>query len=116
MNTMNQKLVRLLTRILLPSLILLLLIFTTHPYKLPIILLVVPFLLIFIIIYQTITVFLANLLGKTRKRQRINAAILAGGIVILALLESIRQLSIRDLIIIIVLIVALSFYIRRIDI
>lgn len=116
MSSLSQKLVRITLTGIVPIVFLVVLLLTTNPYHLPIVLLVLPFLLIFFITYQAISlVFSRSFQGSDKKKQRLNASMFAGAIVTLALLESIRQLSWRDLIIITVLIIGLSFYIRRVD-
>lgn len=116
MTTLSQKLVRILLTGVIPLVFLITLLLTTNPYHLPIVLLVLPFLLIFFITYQGISLlFSKSRLTNNKKKQKVNASLFAGAIVTLALLESIRQLSWRDLIIITILIVGLSFYIRRVN-
>jgi FlaA1/EpsC-like NDP-sugar epimerase len=113
---MSQKLVRLVIRCLLALGLLVLLLLTTNPYHLPLVLLILPFVLIFAVIYEGMLAIGLSISGQSsKKRRQINALILSGGIITLALLQSIRQLSLRDLIIIILLIAGLAFYVRRID-
>ena len=113
---MKQKLVRTSLKLILPLSLLVLILLTTNPYRLPLVLLVLPFLLILYGTYQFIYIVAGRLFKRTsKKKQQFNAAIFAGGIVTLALLQSIRQLSIRDVIIILILIFSLSFYVKRID-
>jgi hypothetical protein len=116
MTPLRQKLVRLILISVLPLSLLILLILGTNPYKLPLIGLMIPFSLIFFIVYQSVYWALGNTSLKARQRRRkLNAAIFAGALVTLALLQSVRQLSARDLIIIIVLIASLWFYVRRVE-
>lgn len=51
----------------------------------------------------------------TARKRKLSAVIFAAGILTLALLQSIRQLSGKDLIIISVLVISLTFYLRRIE-
>lgn len=114
---MKQTLVSLLTYLLLPLILLFLLFITTNPYQLPLAVLIIPFVLLFIISFQCSLIVLAKLYKtESKRRLRLNAIIIAGGLSVMALLQSIRQLSVQDLIIIVCLIAILSFYARRIDI
>ncbi len=112
----KQKLVRrgMITLISLSFLVLLLL--TTNPYHLPIVVLLFPFLLIFLVSYETVYLISSKLTDIEHKnKQRLGSGIIAGALVTLALLQSIRELSPRDLIIIVILVIGMSFYLLRID-
>lgn len=116
MKPLRQKLVRPVLITFVSVVFLAVLLLTTNPYHLPLIVLILPFLLIFVVIYEVIRlVFLKSDLEEHKKKQRFNASIFAGGIVTLALLQSIRQLSLKDVIIIVILIIGASLYLRRID-
>lgn len=116
MSSKKQILKRATLYILLPVLGLFLLLNTTNPYELPLAALIIPFVLIFVIVFHSSFLLLSLLYKKSSdKRHKLNAAIIAIGISLMALLQSIKQLSIQDLIILVCLIVILSFYTRRID-
>lgn len=87
----------------------------TNPYKLPLFLLLIPFFLFGIGSF----VFL-NELSKTwpisNRKRKVLSAILTSILLLGALLQSIRQLSVRDILILLALFVGLSFYLRRLDI
>lgn len=116
MHILKQKLVRTILIEILAIGLFIVLVLTTNPYRLPLALLVVPFVLIFIVFYQGLILVSLKSKGEYQtKKQKLIATIFASSIITLALLQSIRQLSVRDLIIIIVLAVGLSLYLRRID-
>jgi hypothetical protein len=116
MHESKQKLVRALLNGVIALGLLVLLLLTTNPYHLPIIALLLPFLLVFVITYEAVfLIFSRSPIRGHKHKQRLNAVVVAGGLVGLALLQSIRELSLRDLIIIVVLVLGLSFYLLRID-
>lgn len=88
----------------------------TNPESLPLPLLVIPFLLLFAALYLTVKLLLdryfSNLYGRPLKGV---AFTLAGLPVLLIILQSIGQLSIRDLLITLGLVLGLIFYFRKTD-
>jgi hypothetical protein len=86
----------------------------TDPYKLPLILLTVPFLLLTALIYLVCRAVLGKLIGRKGKTHY-TAGVMTGLLMLIILLQTIRQLSIRDFLIVGALFVGLSFYMRRID-
>ena len=98
-----------------PFIFLTVFIMTTDPYKLPLPLLLLPFLLLeagsYIFIKETL-----KLTPVTRKKRVFIAASSTSIILLGVLLQSIRQLSVKDFIIMAVLLIGTTFYLRRIDI
>lgn len=92
-----------------------LLVMTTDPYKLPLLALLVPFILIGSVCYLVARLILQFAPISNRKRRFISVVLMM--IILLGvLLQSIRQLSIKDFLILFALLVGLSFYMRRIDV
>lgn len=87
---------------------------STDPYTLPLIFLIVPFLLLAALIYLVFRTLLGRLMSSKRKVRSI-AGVTTGLLMLVILLQTIRQLSIRDFLIVGALFVGLTFYIRRID-
>ncbi len=87
----------------------------TNPYKLPLILLIVPFLLFGLGSYL-VTVELLRLINISAGRRKIIAILLTSVLMLIAILQSIRQLTIRDILILVVLLLSITFYIRRFNI
>lgn len=88
----------------------------TNPETIALPLLIVPFVLLAISLYIT-SVFCLDALPKDISKKRTIVISLAIALLptLLLVLASIRQLTIRDLIIVIGLLVLLVFYMRRID-
>jgi hypothetical protein len=89
----------------------------THPEHLPLPLLMVPFLLLFLSIF--VTVWLTGPLVTrgllSGKRRWAVAASVAGLPVLLIVLRSVDQLTVRDVLIAGGLLVGLTWYVRRVD-
>ncbi|MBI3337760.1 hypothetical protein HY003_00460 [Candidatus Saccharibacteria bacterium] len=107
-------------KLLLSSLLflLLLLIFGTDPQKMALPLLVAPFILIFILIFLSLLFVIQGRLNapKLLTQKSITIAITAAGIpVMLLVLKSIDQLSLRDILILLGLFGGILFYISRSD-
>jgi len=101
--------------ILVPFIALTVMTLFTDPYKLPLFLLLFPFLLLGLGSF----VFLNELLKTwpiSNRKRRVMVAILTSILLLGTLLQSIRQLSVRDILILLALFVGLSFYLRRLDI
>lgn len=105
-------------KICLPVLVLLLFLSTTDPYNLPLVTLLAPYALVFLIVYFSSfyilinTVFIKTKQASTQKA-RILAGVLAAIIILFLILQSLGQLTIRDLLLAITLIGVLIFYVRR---
>lgn len=88
----------------------------TNPSNLPVPFLIVPFLLLFVAIFMTVHYVLeAHLATIARKRRVVMAGVCATLPVLLLVFESIHQLSMKDFLITVALIVCVSFYMLRAD-
>jgi hypothetical protein len=87
----------------------------TNPYKLPIPLLLVPFLLLGVGTFCAVREVL-RLSPLSHRKRTLIAATLTSIILLGILLQSIRQLSVKDFLILIVLLTGTTLYVRRIDI
>ena len=88
----------------------------TNPDSLPLPLLTIPFLLVFVALYLTVGRLLRRYFYNLRDKPLKGVAVaLAGLPVLLIILQSVGQLSIRDLLIIVGLILGLVFYFRKAD-
>jgi hypothetical protein len=87
----------------------------TDPYKLPLVFLVVPFVLFAATVYQFSHAGL-RALGVSRRRARLIGIIVTSLLLLLALLQSIHQLSLKDFLILTALLIGLTLYLRRLDI
>lgn len=83
---------------------------TTNPNELPLIMLVVPFLYLFAVFYMTILLFCRLLAIKSAVLISVVISIFA---VLLLVLGSLHQLTIRDMVISLALTVLLSWYVMR---
>lgn len=88
--------------------------FLTNPQKLPIIFLMVPFVLLFAALWLTANLFLNRFFPKLRKPRRVAAALCISGVpVFLLILGSVNQLTWRDVVLVVCLVVFLFFYSGR---
>lgn len=95
--------------------ILLLVLFTTDPFRSPLLVVIVPFGLIFLALFMTLNRVLSRLGGQRLSRQK-RLFIAAGAAwlpVMLLILRSIDQLTVRDGFILAIFIGALLLYISR---
>ena len=94
------------------------LIFTTNPTRLPLILLIIPYVIVFIVLFAVSRKFIRHLkppVGNKASRKQTGAAVIFAGFPTLCLLlQSIGQLSSRDLVILVILFGVLWFYLSRI--
>jgi len=91
-----------------------LLLFTTNPQKMPLPVLIMPFVLIFVLLWLPLRMILRYFYPFTAKRKiSIFAALMAVFPVICLLLQSVGQFSSRDFITLIALFVVLWFYLNR---
>ena len=98
------------------SLILLFILFNTDPQKMPSVVLIVPFVLLFVAIFSAI-IFLLGMHGKLPrpKKARISAAC-ASVPVVLLVLQSLGQLTPKDMLVIFLLFATSYFYISRLGV
>src|SRR4030095_15832021 len=95
------------------SIILLVIFLTmTDPLRLPLVFLIAPFLLIAIISYQSLRL-ITRRAGLSQARTRVIAISVTTLILLIALLQSIRQLSVKDFLILAALTCGITFYLRR---
>jgi hypothetical protein len=97
------------------STILLLILLTTDPRQIPSVVLVAPFLLIFVIVTATV----AHLLGlySLFERRRVRVGIVCAAIpVLLLVLQSLGQLTLRDTLALFALFAVAYFYISRLGV
>lgn len=91
-------------------------ILVTNPEKLPLPMLVVPFLLLFAMLYITASVGLRIIFSTlSNARLRVLSVLIGALPTLLLVLASIRQLTVRDTAIVVGLLVMLVFYLRRVD-
>lgn len=101
--------------ILVPYLLLALFLMLTDPFKLPIVLLLIPYVLLAVGLYNSGR-FFGRLVQLPAAKQKLTAGIMTSLIMLVVLLQSIRQLSVRDFLILAVLLVGVTWYIRRLDV
>lgn len=89
-------------------------IFITDPLEAPLIVLMLPFVFLFVAIHQTLTYLLQRLMPRLSVARR-NAVAIPGAFlpVSLMLLNSVQQLTLRDIVLLAVLLVVAGFYIRK---
>lgn len=88
--------------------------FLTDPRKLPIVLLIVPFILLFTAVYLSVALLLRRFFPKvTQGKRRLAAACVAGLPCFLLVLSSVDQLTWRDVALIAFLSIFLLFYATR---
>jgi hypothetical protein len=104
-----------LTLILAPFLLLGLFLMLTDPYDLPLIILLLPFVLLGWGIFKA-TKELGKQAGLSQRRSKLTATIVTILVLLTVLLQSIRQLSAKDFIILIVLLAGVTLYVRRFDV
>lgn len=109
------KNIKKLALLFMPFLALAVFILVTDPHKLPLLLLLVPFVLLGAGCYFVVREFL-GMTPISRRKGSFMAGILASIVLLGVLLQSIRQLSVKDFLILIALLVGTTFYMRRIDI
>ncbi len=109
------KNIKRLALLLAPFLVLFVMLLLTDPFQLPLMLLMVPFLLFglgcFLVIRE-----LLKLIPVSVRRRKVIAGVLTSVLLLAMLLQSIRQLSLKDLLILSALLIGVTFYVRRIDI
>jgi hypothetical protein len=93
--------------------------FFTNPQNLPLPLLIVPIVLLFLIFYVTIYYLILKGFNKSRiiskTRLFIITAIVAMVPVLLIVLASIRQFTLRDIILSTVIVICISWYLLKVD-
>jgi choline-glycine betaine transporter len=88
----------------------------TDPYSLPLPLLLIPSILVFLILFHFSRMVLSRLNPQANRRFRlVVAGSIAGTPAVLLLLQSVHQLSLLDVVIVIALLVGSLFYISKAD-
>ena len=88
----------------------------TSPKTLALPFLVLPFIWLFVVIVCSLVLAYTLVLKRTlTKRVQLNFGLLALIPVLLAILQSIHQLSVKDIILVVGLVLVASFYISRLD-
>ena len=105
---------RYISRICIPLLAGIIFILMTDPYKLPLVLLLIPFALFAFGLYHALSSLLSKS-GLSKQKCRFLAAVITSLILLLALLQSIHQLSIKDFLIAGALMLGIVFYLRRMN-
>jgi hypothetical protein len=101
-------------RVCIPLLAGIVFILMTDPYKLPLVLLLIPFALLAFGLYHSLAIILGKC-GLSRQKCRLLAIVITSLILLLALLQSIHQLSIKDFLIASALMLGIIFYLRRMN-
>ena len=96
------------------STILLLILLFSHPQTLPSFFLIVPFILIFIVLGGLVTLMM-GLRGPVGKKEVRIGAVAASVPVSLLVLQSLGQLTIRDVLAIVALFIMAYFYVSRVN-
>jgi len=94
------------------SIILLLFLFTTDPQKLPSVLLIVPFILLFVIVASIVPLALGRGSIPGSKTVKMGATVAAIAVLLLGL-QSLGQLTARDVLAVVVLFGTVYFYTSR---
>lgn len=100
--------------LLLPFFILGVFLLMTDPYNIPLALLVIPFVLLGFGIFRLVSFVLARATKLSVARTRLLAGLITSLVELLILLQSIRQLSLKDFLLLVTLLVGLTFYLRRV--
>ena len=102
---------------LIPSTLLLLMFFFTNPNSLPVYFLILPFILIFILLLSIFNILVTKIFFLNRKskigRRKIITISSSLLLTILLALQSIGQLGIRDLLMVLILSTILIFYVNK---
>lgn len=93
--------------------------FLTNPQNLPVPLLILPIVLLFMIIFATVYFIFMRQLKRSGKISRTRliliSAIIAIVPVLLLVLASIRQFTVRDIILSIAIVISISWYLLKVD-
>jgi len=102
--------------VILSYIILALLLLTTNPEKMPLPVIIIPFVVILICLFLTINIIIRYVISdlKPKSRFRISLALSAFPVLIIVL-QSVNQLTIKDTLITIGLFLLLIFYFKKVD-
>jgi hypothetical protein len=90
----------------------------TDPSRIPLPLLVVPFILIFAVMFTVFNLIIGTLINDLRFSKRriyIASGILATIPTLLVVFQSLHQLTVKDVVIMFAFVIACAFYISKID-
>lgn len=87
----------------------------TNPESLPLVMLVIPFVWLFVCLFVTTQLVLRNRKQANKRQTVMVSGVVASIPVLLALFQSIHQLSIRDVLLSVGLVVLLAIYMLRAD-
>jgi hypothetical protein len=92
---------------------------STNPQRLPIILLILPVVLLFIILYTTVYLLLTRKVKLAKSISKTRLIVIAGLTaivpVLMLVLASIRQFTLKDILLTIALLVCVSWYLLKVD-
>jgi len=92
-------------------------IFLTNPHNLPLPLLILPFLWLFAVIICSLWIVYKLVLHRSPGRKnQLNFGLAALVPVLLAILQSIHQLSIKDVVLVVGFVAVAGFYVARLDV
>lgn len=100
--------------LLLPFFALSIFLMATDPYDIPLPLLVVPFVLLGFGIFKVVVAAAGTLTKLSKARIRLIAGLITSLLLLVVLLQSIRQLSLKDFFLLLALLFGLTFYLRRV--
>lgn len=100
--------------LLLPFLALGFFLMITDPYDIPLPLLVVPFVLLGFGIFKVTATAISRLTKLSQTRIRLITGLITSLLLLAILLQSIRQLSLKDFFLLVALLFGLTFYLRRV--
>lgn len=98
-----------------PFLFVLVLMVSTDPFQLPIPVLTLPFILISIGCFFSFRAFI-NSFHQTKQRSNLISGLMTSILLLTLLLQSIRQLSFKDVVILLALLSSATFYVHRLKI
>lgn len=87
----------------------------TNPHNLPLPLIILPFLWLFTVLFVTSSLILKSRKGITKRKIVIVAGVIASLPVLLAIFQSIHQLSIKDVLLSLGLVLLAAWYVLRAD-
>lgn len=99
--------------LLLPFVLLVAFLLFTDPYSIPLALLTIPFVLLGIGVFRLFS-FTLNATRLSDTKIRLISGLITSLILLMTILQSIQQLSLKDFLLMVALLVGLTFYLRRI--
>lgn len=99
--------------LLLPFVLLIAFLLLTNPYDVPLAFLTAPFVLLGIGVFRLFS-FTLNATKLSDTKIRLIAGLITSLVLLMTLLQSLRQLSLKDFLLMVALLFGLAFYLRRI--